>query len=50
MKKVIGALFVTGFSLCGCGVESIFGTTEQRVTWVAVFTVTVVAGFWLGKR
>ena len=50
MKKVIGTIFTTGLILSGCGVESVFGTPVQRVTWVAVFTVTIIAGFWLGKR
>lgn len=50
MKKLIGALFYISFTLCGCGVQSIFGTLEQRATWIAIFVVTVVAAFWLKDR
>ena len=50
MKKIIGTLFYISFALCGCGIESVFGTSEQRVTWVAIFTVMLVCGLWLRKR
>ena len=50
MKKVIGTIFTTGLILSGCGVESIFGTPEQRATWIAIFVVTVIAAFWLKDR
>lgn len=50
MKKLIGALFTISFILCGCGIESIFGTTEQRVTWLALFTVMVISVILLGER
>ena len=49
MKKLIGILFLVSFILCGCGIESIFGTTEQRVTWFAIFAVVVVSALWLRK-
>ena len=50
MKKVLGAIFVICFILCGCGIESIFGTTEQRATWLALFTITVISALWLKER
>lgn len=49
MKKLIGILFLVSFVLCGCGVENIFGTAEQRVTWFAIFAVVIVSALWLGK-
>ena len=49
MKKLCGVLFTIAFILCGCGVESIFGTSEQQITWVAILVVMVVAAFGLGK-
>ena len=49
-KNVIGTIFYIGLTLCGCGVESVFGTPEQRTTWVAIAVVTVVAAFWLNDR
>lgn len=49
-EKVIGTLFFIGLTLCGCGVESVFGTPEQRATWIAVCVVTIVAAFWLKDR
>lgn len=49
-EKVIGTAFFIGLTLCGCGVESVFGTPEQRATWFAILAVTVVAAFWLNER
>ena len=48
-RKVIGTVFFIGFTLCGCGVESLFGTPEQRATWIAVFVVTITAALWLKR-
>lgn len=48
-RKVIGTVFFIGFTLCGCGVESLFGTPEQRATWVAIFIVTMAAAFGLKR-
>lgn len=50
MKKTILAnLFWVGLTLCGCGVESIFGTAKEQITYLAIFVVTIVAAFGLGK-
>lgn len=47
--RLSGILFVITFILCGCGVENIFGTREQRVTWAACFVVLVISAFWLKR-
>jgi len=50
MKETILAnLFWIGLTLCGCGVENIFGTREQQVTYIAIFVLTIVAAFGLGR-
>lgn len=49
-KKISGVLFCVTFTLCGCGVENVFGTEEQRATWLALFVVMTVAAFGLKER
>ena len=50
MKKISGVLFCISFILCGCGVENIFGTEEQRATWFALLVIMIVAAFGLRER
>ena len=50
MKRIWGAVIWICFTLCGCGVESIFGTTDQKATWIAIFVAMVVAAFGLRDR
>ena len=48
-ETILCNLFFIGLTLCGCGVENIFGTTEQQVTYIAIFVLTIVAAFGLGS-
>lgn len=49
MKKIAEILFLISFILCGCGIENVVGTDEQRITWFAIFAVVIVSATWMGK-
>ena len=46
----IGVPFLLSFILCGCGAENLFGTIEQRATWIALFVILGICAFALGDR
>ena len=43
MKKAWGAIFFGTFTLCGCGIDSLFGTIQQQAGWIALFAIMLIA-------
>lgn len=50
VKKISGVVFPVSFLLCGCGVENIMGTTEQKIAWLSLFVIMAVSAFCFGGR
>lgn len=43
MKRAWGAIFFGTFTLCGCGIDSLFGTIQQQAGWIALFVIMLIA-------
>lgn len=50
VKKISGVVFPVSFLLCGCGVENVMGTTEQKIAWLSLFVIMAVSAFCFGGR
>lgn len=46
--KIVSAMFVVGFTLTGCGVDSIFEGGFK--TWLVCFVITAICGYFLLKK
>lgn len=49
-KGVAAIIFFFAWLICGCGIESLFGTIEQRATWIAFFVILAICAFGLRDR
>lgn len=47
MKNILSAVFVIGFVLTGCGIDSIFN--GGAVTWSVIATITAICGYFVVK-
>lgn len=42
-KKVAGVIFGISFMLCGCGVENLLGTVEQKAGFIALVVIMAIS-------
>lgn len=49
-RKAIEVLFVLSFILTGCGIDSIFVSKKDAMTWVIAATVMIFCAAALGGR
>ena len=49
-KRIVEILFVISFILTGCGIDSIFVSKRDAITWVIAATVMIFCAAALGGR
>lgn len=47
MKNILSAVFVIGFVVTGCGIDSIFN--GGAVVWSVIATITAICGYFVVK-